>query len=655
MSAVRPRLQPVRFLIIDDDQDDRGRIRHILAKGFPAGRCVEISSKRELDAALAQGDFDAVLTARHLRWSDGLKILKTVKKRFPQRPVIWVGHLADEAEIAAAKKAGLSAYVAKPRLDSLVEVLHTYLGTDESVPTTAQASEGSDTAEERYRVLCALTADYAYALHITAEGDLIYEWVSDSFTQITGYTLAELVQTGDWTYLIHRNDQPLAQQRRQRWLTGQADTCEWRIRTRHGEERWLHDSVQPIWDTTRGRVVRVYGAGQDITQRKREEESLHQAQKLEAIGRLAGGVAHDFNNVLQVITGYSDMLLKRLTRQKPMRQYAQEIRNVAEQGAILTRQLMAISRMQPRQPQVMELRRIINSLTPMLQRILGGDIDLVTGLDPALGRVNADPGQLEQVIVTLAVNARDAMPHGGQLTLEAANIDITRFVAAEVAGLNPGPYIRLRVQDTGCGMEADVQSHIFEPFFTTKETGRGTGLGLFTAHGIISQNGGHITVDSIPDTGTTFTIYLPRVDEVVGEVKPSTVPRSAARGGETILLVEDEAVVRDLVRQILQGSGYTVLEAATGEEALQFCAQHAGPLHLLLADVVLPGISGPELAQRLALSRSLLQVLYMSGYVQDTMLGHGLLDKQSAYLQKPFTPEVLLRSVRETLETTSTS
>jgi two-component system cell cycle sensor histidine kinase/response regulator CckA len=507
-----------------------------------------------------------------------------------------------------------------------------------------------ETSEERYRVLAELTADYAYALHVTEEGDLVYEWVSATFTHITGYTLDELIQAGDWSWVIHPDDRALAEQRRQRWLSGQSDVCEWRLHSRKGHERWVNDRARPIWDMAHGRVVHIYGAGQDITQRKRDEELALQAQKMEAIGRLAGGIAHDFNNLLQVITGYSDMLLKRLQRQKPLRQFVQEIRNVAEQGAILTRQLMAISRRQPLQLQVVELRTIIGNITPMLRRLLGEDIELVTALDPALGRVNADPGQLEQVILNLSVNARDAMPHGGRLRLEATNVELDRSAAAALAGISPGPYIRLIVHDTGCGMDADVQSHIFEPFFTTKEPGKGTGLGLYTAYGIISQNGGHMTMESAPGVGTTFTIYLPRVDEPVAEAKVDTAPRSAAQGGETILLVEDEAVVRDLVRQILQDTGYTVLEAATGEDALRVCGQHTGPVHLLLADVVLPGMSGPELTARLALQRADLPVLYMSGYGQDTIARFGALDRHGAYLQKPFTPDALLRLVRDTLD-----
>lgn len=514
----------------------------------------------------------------------------------------------------------------------------------------APAMNLSTSTEERYRILAELTADYAYALHVTEEGNLVYEWVSESFTQITGYTLDDLIQTGNWTYLIHPDDQSLAERRRQRWLSGHSDVCEWRIRTRKGEERWVYDRARPLWDVTQGRVIHIYGAGQDITQRKRDEELALQAQKMEAIGRLAGGIAHDFNNLLQVITGYSDMLLKRLQRQKPLREYVQEIRNVAEQGAVLTRQLMAISRRQPLRPQVVELRSIIANITPILRRLLGEDIELVTVLDPDLGRVNADPGQIEQVILNLSVNARDAMPHGGRLTLEAANVELDRSTAEPLGGISPGAYIRLIVHDTGCGMDADVQAHIFEPFFTTKAPGKGTGLGLFTAYGIVTQNGGHMTVASTPGVGTTFTIYLPRVDELVVEAKPDTTPRMAVQGGETILLVEDEAVVRNLVRQILQTAGYTVLEAATGEEALQLCGQHPGPVHLLLADVVLPGISGFELAKQLALEHANLPVLYMSGYGQDILARYGELHRHGAHLRKPFTPDDLLRLVRNALD-----
>jgi two-component system cell cycle sensor histidine kinase/response regulator CckA len=343
------------------------------------------------------------------------------------------------------------------------------------------------------------------------------------------------------------------------------------------------------------------------------------------------------------------MLLKRLGRQPQLQRFVQEIKNVADQGAILTRQLMAIGRKQPLQPQVVDVRSIIGNLIPILQRLLGEDIALSTTVDPALGCVNADPGQLEQVVLNLAVNARDAMPQGGQLSIEAANVELDAASACDLGGLAPGPYIRLRVRDTGCGMGADVLAHIFEPFFTTKEPGKGTGLGLFTAYGIVSQNGGRMTVDSAPGLGTTFTIYLPRIDQVIAAAPSDRAPELAGCGGETILLVEDEAVVRELVRQILQGAGYAVLEAADGEAALQLCERHAGPLHLLLVDVVLPGMSGPEVAKRLVSLRPQLQVLYMSGYTPDVVARYGAPEGQHAYVQKPFTPEMLQRLVRERL------
>ncbi len=289
-------------------------------------------------------------------------------------------------------------------------------------------------------------------------------------------------------------------------------------------------------------------------------------------------------------------------------------------------------------------------MTPMLQRLLGEDIELVTRMDTALGRVDADAGQLEQVMLNLAVNARDAMPQGGRLTLQATNVDLDQAAATQFVGIIPEPYIRLTVTDTGCGMDAAAQSHIFEPFFTTKGPGKGIGLGLFTASGIISQNGGHIAVDSRPNQGAKFTIYLPRVEAPIEEVNPERSPTTSTHAGETILLLEDEAVVRNLVRQVLMEIGYTVLEAASGEEALQLGCQHHGRLHLLLADIVLPGMSGPEVAKHLAPSHPEMRVLYMSGHAQDTLARYGVLEGHSLYLQKPFTAEGLASIVRELLD-----
>jgi two-component system cell cycle sensor histidine kinase/response regulator CckA len=303
------------------------------------------------------------------------------------------------------------------------------------------------------------------------------------------------------------------------------------------------------------------------------------------------------------------------------------------------------------QPQVVDCKGIISNITPILQRILGEDIELITFVDHALGHVAADPGQLEQVILNLAVNARDAMPQGGRLIVEAANVTLETPLTSRLGESAPGEYIKLTVSDTGLGMDAETQRHIFEPFFTTKEPGKGTGLGLFTVYGIVTQHGGNMQVESAPGVGTTFTIHLPRVEMPIKAAEVESAPRLAPYGGETILLVEDEAVVRDLVRQVLQETGYAVLEAANGEQALQLSHTHRGPIQLLLTDVVLPGLGGPEVAEQLASTRPEIRVIYMSGYAQETSMRYGIPERQRLFLQKPFTPTTLLTHVRAALDT----
>jgi CheY-like chemotaxis protein len=348
------------------------------------------------------------------------------------------------------------------------------------------------------------------------------------------------------------------------------------------------------------------------------------------------------------------MLLRRLARRSTLRQYVQEIKNVAEQGAMLTRQLMMVGRKPLLQPQVQDLKGIISNITPMLQRLLGEDIVLTTAVNPALGHVTAEPGQLEQVILNLAVNARDAMPQGGCLTIEADNITLDMPQVIRLGGMAPGEYLQLVVSDSGCGMDAETQGHIYEPFFTTKEPGKGTGLGLFTVYGIISQHGGHMQVESTLGVGTTFTIHLPRVEAPLQATEVRSAPQLFPSDGETILLVEDETVVRDLMRQVLQTTGYTVLEAANGEQALQLSDGYRSSIHLLVADVVLPGLSGPEVAKQLVLTRPDMRVIYMSGYARETVERYGVAEGHHLFLQKPFTPTTFLAHVREALDAMKT-
>ncbi|MBI3895895.1 MAG: response regulator [Acidobacteria bacterium] len=389
---------------------------------------------------------------------------------------------------------------------------------------------------------------------------------------------------------------------------------------------------------------------EEIAERKRIEEQFYQAQKMEAIGKLAGGIAHDFNNHLGIIIGYSERLLERLPSEGPLRKSAGIIKDAALRSAALTRQLLAFSRRQVFEPRILDLNAGIVELEKMLRPLIGEDIELILSLEPSLGKVKSDPAQVDQVIMNLVVNSRDAMPQGGRLAIETANVELDEEYASKHVIVRPGPYVMLAVTDTGVGMDRETQTHMFEPFFTTKEKGKGTGLGLATVYGIVKQSGGYIWVYSEPGKGTTFKIYLPRVAAGVPEVETERVSPPASKGEETVLVVEDEGMLRELACEFLQSSGYAVLEAGNGPKAVEISRGYQGPIHLLMTDAVMPGMSGRELAQRLHDDRPDLKVLYVSGYTDDAVLRNGLLEPGTAFLQKPFTRDSLSRKVREVLD-----
>jgi nitrogen-specific signal transduction histidine kinase/CheY-like chemotaxis protein len=399
----------------------------------------------------------------------------------------------------------------------------------------------------------------------------------------------------------------------------------------------------------RGQVYRIAGIAQDITEQRRSEAQFRQAQKMEAVGRLAGGVAHDFNNLLTVITSYTQLVLQDLQSDDARRADLDEVQKAAVSASGLTRQLLAFSRQQVLEPRVLDVNEVVSAASKMLKRLIGEDVELVTVLGDPLGAVRVDAGQIEQVLVNLAVNARDAMPDGGKLTIETKDVELEAEGTQPHRSMPAGSYVMLAMSDTGIGMTPEVREHVFEPFFTTKATGKGTGLGLATVYGIVKQSNGFISCYSEVGHGTSFTIYLPCVRDAQA-VPDTAVEAGSYRGDETILIAEDAASVREVARQVLVRQGYHVLLAQDGHSALELARTHTGPIHLLLTDVIMPEMSGRQVADRLLQARADVKVLFFSGYTDDAIIRHGMLEPGLNYLQKPFTPESLARKVRQVLD-----
>ncbi|HTR01576.1 MAG TPA: PAS domain S-box protein [Thermoanaerobaculia bacterium] len=506
-----------------------------------------------------------------------------------------------------------------------------------------RAQQAIRESEERYRLL--FERNLAGVYRMTLVGRILE--CNDALARLFGYASQDELLDRDMAVLY-----PDGRQRRAFFdallKSRSLSNFEMRGERRDGGTAWTLQSAALLADEREGEVL-VEGTVVDITERRRLEDQLRQAQKMEGIGQLAGGIAHDFNNLLTTVLGYSDMALSQLSPHDPIREDIAEIRKAGERASNLTRQLLAFSRKQVFEPRVVDLNGLLADSSRMLARLIGEHIRLETELEPGLGNIRADPGQIEQVVVNLVVNARDAMPGGGMLRLRTGNADVDAGSARRHFGIAPGRYVVMSVVDNGVGIDGETQKRIFEPFFTTKETPRGTGLGLATVYGIVSQSGGQIFVESAPGKGSTFAIYLPRVEEAAASAAVAAAP-ALRRGSETILLVEDEDAVRSLTRRCLETAGYTVHQAPNAEEALAVAARLEGRLDLLLTDVVMPGASGPELSRRLLERRPGTRVLYVSGYTDASMVSHVAIDAAASFLQKPFTPETLARKVREVLD-----
>ena len=636
----------LRVLILEDNPRDAKLTASVLEGGGYTVQVEVTDSPEVFRESLEKTEYDVILADFNLRnWTalDALEILKRSGKHVPL--IVVTGAIGDEAAVECIKR-GAADYVLKDRPARLpLEV--------------RRALEEKRLREERKRAEEALIEE-RHLLRTLMDNlpDVIYFKDRESrFTRINkahakGFGLSDPAQAigkTDFDFFAEEHARQAFADEQEIIRTGQPILAkEEKEAWPDGRETWVSTTKMPLRDAN-GNILGTFGVSRDVTERKSLEGQLRQTAKIEAIGRLAGGVAHDFNNLLTIISGYGQLLQERLSPEAlgPV----EEILKASDRAATLTRQLLAFSRRQILAPQVLDLNSVVANMEKMLGRLIGEDIELATVQQPGLGRVKADPGQIEQVIMNLVVNSRDAMPEGGKITIETANVHLDKTYARRHPGATPGPQVMLAVSDTGMGMDAETLTHVFEPFFTTKEKGKGTGLGLATVYGIVKQSAGYIWVYSEPGRGSTFKIYLPRVEEPGREAEPAKAGSELAKGSETVLVVEDEEGVRSLVCETLESHGYKVLEARGADDALSIFEQYAEPIHLLLTDVVMPQMGGKELAKRLSSVHPETKVLYMSGYTDNAIVRHGVLEGGTPFLQKPFVPQTLVRKVRQVLDT----
>jgi two-component system cell cycle sensor histidine kinase/response regulator CckA len=558
-----------------------------------------------------------------------------------------------KSEISKQTEAYVQDLTQRQDLEDRARVIHEELeeGVREQTVALAEANEATQQSEDRFRLLVDGVKDHAL-LMLDPAGN-VASWNAGA-EHIMGYTADEIVGrhfSNFYEQVAVDEGRPLAHLA-QASRTGRAEDEGLRVH-KDGSTFWASVVLSPIVDAA-GKLLGFAMISRDLRERRSLEDQLHQSQKMEAIGSLAAGVAHDFNNLLSIILSYSELLASDLKEGDPMRADLGEIKAAGLLAVALTRQLLAFSRQQVLQPKMVELTGIVEDMKKMLCRLIGEEIELATSSVVSVRKVLVDPGQMEQVIMNLVVNARDAMPDGGKITIDTSEVELDDDYASEHVGVTPGPHIRLAISDTGTGMDGVTKARMFEPFFTTKEAGKGSGLGLATVFGIVRQSGGTIWVNSELGTGTTIEVYLPMADQAAVIQASLAPPNSRAfRGSETVLLVEDDEPVRVLARTILRKYGYTVLDARGGGDALLLCEQFDAPIHILVTDVVMPRMSGRRLAERLLLVRPEMKVLYMSGYTDDAVVRHGVFHSTLAFIQKPITPEALARKVREALDAVS--
>ena len=635
--------RPLRLLLVEDSENDAALVLRELQRGGLDVTSERVESRDAMSAALDRTPpWDLVISDYSLPTFDAPGAVALVRERDLDLPIIIVSGTIGEETAVAALKAGAQDFIVKNRLARLVPAVERELREAEARHARKAAERALQVSEMRFR---RLAESGVIGISVADASGRIFE-ANDAFLGMVGYSRRDVVEgLVDWGRMTPPE-----------WAHASAAAAE-QVRAQGFSRPWEKEYVRK--DGTRVPVLVAVASLEgsqsisitlSLSERKRLEEQVSRAQKMEAIGTLAGGIAHDFNNLLSVVLTYSGLLLDGLTDGDPVKADLEEVRKAGMRAADLTRQLLAFSRQQMLQPRVLDLNQIVLGMERMLRRLLGEDVELSLLTAHVVGKVHADPGQIEQVILNIVVNARDAMPKGGRLTVETENVVLDAEYAARHIDVAPGPYVLIAVTDTGTGIDGPTLARIFEPFFTTKETGKGTGLGLSTVFGIVRQSGGHIWVDSEPARGTTFKVYIPRTDRRADGQTMSPPPPLTLRGAETILIVEDEEQVRAVMKAVLRRYGYDVLEAQNAGEAFLICEKYRADIHLLVTDVVMPRVSGRELAERLGPMRPSMKVLYVSGYTEDSVVHQGVLGAGVAFLQKPITPDALARTVRELLD-----
>ena len=630
-------------LLLVGDAGDFGYLRDLLNR--PGDAHVDLDHAHSTEEALTrmgQTTYDLLLCEYKSGDGAALRLLHELHRKRPGAPAIFLSDHMDEAAVDAALKAGAGGLSQTSTIDGPATGAIRYALDEYRKERERQKTE--DTLRKLWRAV----EQSADLVMITDKGGVI-EYVNPAFESLTGYSPGELMGQ---TPRVLKSGQQASELYKELWqtiLAGNVFRCTMVNRKKNGDVFVAEKTVTPLRDSE-GRITHFISNDRDITDRRRMENQLQQAQKMDAIGKLAGGVAHDFNNLLMVISSYAELMLDSLAPQHPLRRNVDEIQKASRRAADLTRQLLAFGRKQIQSLQLLDLNLIIEDISKMLPRLIGEDIELVFAPGKKLGKVKADPVQIEQILMNLVANARDAMPKGDRLVIETASVRLDEAYVQEHSIVPPGDYVLLTVTDSGMGIGPEHVLHIFEPFYTTKEEGKGTGLGLATVYGIVKQNSGFIWVYSEPGLGTTFKVYLPRAWQAKLVLQPAPALEGCPGGCKTLLLAEDEAAVRQATREFLTLNGYIVLEAENGAEALALARAYDGNIDLMITDVVMPQMGGAKLAGELASDRPDMRVLFVSGYAETTFQRHGEIDVTTRFLQKPFSLKTLARKIREVLD-----